>query len=1108
MNFKHLLPFFLLFAQLAHCQNNVPFFGKINWISGYEKEIVGENIGYYSAYPDYATTALLTRCSDGKKAIEWETAPVPSDFKCKFVYFSWVAAHSSGTSSGDRYFDLYLNDEKLLTFTTLTAHQKPDWTFATDDSTRLVFIQTKRDGANDAHGLAYLRLPLSKVQPGLPLRLKVVGQAQNSNDWYMTFKFSFEEKIDVEPMPFIRMDGNQPLALTAFHFGKPQAINVKVNNAKSFTFVAKEGVNHFEIPLKAVQKADSVLITATMGKNLMLKKFVLQKQVVYRELHLIHHSHTDIGYSHLQTEVAKIHNKNIRDALAMIEATRNLPPEARFKWNIEVLWPVENFLAEATSAEKTAFVEAVKNGSICLTGLYANLLTGISQPEEMFHYTEYAEKLNKKFGFDIKTAMIADIPGAAWTTVTALAKGGVRYFSSGPNYMGANHPYWGDRVGHFVKTWGDKPVWWTSPSGEEKVLFWTAARGYSSWHGTAPGAIFERGPKRIATYLNELTDKQYPYDMVQWRYNIVADNGPIDTSISRFVDQWNKQYSSPKIILNTVDNMFEAFEKKYGDNIPIVKGEITPYWEDGAVSTAIEEGQNRLLALRLQQLTNLYALLRPVAYDEAKFYEAWKYILLFHEHTWGAYNSISEPDLPFVQEQWRIKRQYVVDAETIIKELEEQLFQPIRQNASQKVAVFNTLSWKRSGPVTVPNIGDAKSVKDAAGNIHPLQKLQNGDGVFIAQDVPPLGCAFYEMSMEVANQETTISLGNFSLSNENIFVTWDSLNGSISQLKTNDGFNYAGNFNQQGLNSYWYVPGLDPTRAKTNGKVQVKVLEHGPVMTKVSIQSDAPGSTKLDRQLTLYAGEKQVEVENIVDKLAVRDKEALHFGFPFHPSFDRATLDAGYGTLNYLGDQLPGSNMDYLCARRWLDASTSDRGIQWLLLEAPLVEPGQMIDERLTINASHKAWKTKGAPTSTWFSYAMNNYWHTNYKADQPGVARFHFALRPHGMVKHLEMEQAAAAFTQPLVGIKVQEDAAATQSLFALTNQHIEATLAEPQRGGSLFMIRLFNPEPSVQTTQILWNGLKPKSISLSENGQKIPVDSVVELAGMGMLEIWVMQN
>lgn len=1099
---KTTLFLFLLFCQVSFAQIKAPYFGKIQWQNGFAKEIQGENISYFSAYPDYANTALLTRCSDGKKAIEWETAAAPNKIKGSYVYFSWVAAHSSGTSKGDRNFDLYLNDEKLLTFTTYPANQKPDWKFAVADSSALVFHQTKRDGANDAHGLAFLRLPANKVTPGKPVRLKIVGQAQNSNDWYMVFKFSFEEKADVAPRPFILKNGKQIIALTALHFGQNKQLQVKVGNNGSFSFPLVNGVNRFDIPVNAVNKTDSVQFKATLAGKDLINKHVQLQPVTHRVLHFIHHSHTDIGYSHLQPEVMKIHLKNIDDALRMIEVTKNYPVEARFKWNIESLWAVENYLKQASPEQKDKFIKAVKEGSICLSALYANILTGISQPEETFHYTDYAEKLKKEYGLNINNAMISDIPGFAWTTVTALAKGGVKYFSSGPNFLGENHPYLGDRAGHFVKTWGDKPVWWKSPSGEEKVLFWTAGKGYSSWHGTAPGAIFDRGPAKIAAYLEELTKNNYPYDMVQWRYNCVADNGPIDTAISRFVDEWNIKYASPKIVLNTTEKLFEEFEQKYGASIPTVKGDITPYWEDGAISTATEEGQNRVNSLRLQQLTTLYAMLNPKQYNQNRFYEAWKNVIMFHEHTWGAHNSTTQPDEPFVTEQWRIKKQFMLDANSEINALEQDLLQPLSSNKSRKIAVYNTSSWKRNGPVQIP-AANGKSVKDVNGKLFPLQKLSNGNSVFIATDVPALGSAVYEIVDKPAVSSTKFTLTDDKLSNGKIAIQWDKTNGSILKLESGNDFNFSGTFNKQGLNSYWYVPGLNPADAETNSNVQVKVLENGPVLTTISLSSNAPGANNLERKLSLYANGDELEIENIVDKKAIRSKEAVHFGFPFNAQFNNTTLDAGYGTMQYLKDQLPGSDMDYLYGRRWIDVSSDNKGVQWMLLETPLVEPSNMIDERLTVPPSHKEWKKSGSPTATWFSYAMNNYWHTNYKADQEGISRFRYAVRPHNSFSYSETEKSGTAFTQPLIALPVKDNTSSS-GLFELSNNHIVVTSITPQENGG-FLIRLFNPEPNEEQTSILWKGLKPTQIVNMKTKDNLPANQSITMVGMGVLEIIV---
>ncbi|MEG0850864.1 MAG: glycoside hydrolase, partial [Flavobacterium sp.] len=470
-------------AQSLFAQKEVPFFGKINWVNGFAKEITGENITYNSAFQDYATVALLTRTTDGNKTIEWETAPAPKVIKDDYVYFSWVAGHSSGSSSGDRNFDLYVDGKKILTFTTLPKNQKTNWIFKADDGSALAFQQIKLDGASDSQGYAFLRLPFNKVKPGQSVRIKIVGHKQNSNDWFMTFKFAFEENVKVTPMPFLLKNGTQTLALSVLHFGKDETVNVKINAKENYTYTAKDGMNNFDIPIAAVTKDENIKVQVKLAGKTFIDDFFVVKPIVYREFHLLHHSHTDIGYSHLQPEIVKVHNKNIDDALEMIEKTKSYPEEAKFKWNIESIWAVENYLKIATPLQKEKFTAAVKNGDILLSALYVNMLTGMSQAEEMFHYTDYAAKLRKDFGFTINSAMISDVPGFAWSTVTALSKGGVKYFSIGSNFMGLDHPYRGDRAGHFLKNWGDKPVWWTSPSGQDKVLFWAGAKGYSSWHG-------------------------------------------------------------------------------------------------------------------------------------------------------------------------------------------------------------------------------------------------------------------------------------------------------------------------------------------------------------------------------------------------------------------------------------------------------------------------------------------------------------------------------------------------------------------------------------------------------------------------------------------------
>lgn len=1098
-----LLMSFLMTGNFVYSQKTVPYFGNIQSINGYEKEISGENIDYFSAFPDHATRALLTRTTDGAKTIEWETAPTPQKNAGEYVYFNWLVSHSSGSSGGIRHFDLYINDQKAVTLTTYPGNKYPDWISKAADSTAFVFHQTKMDGLKDSYGIAYLRVPANKVTSGKPLRLKLVGQAQDSRDWFMTYKFTFQEKMDASPTPFILKDGKRLITLTTLHFGPEQKIIAKINNKDSFTFVMPDGIKTFDIPVTLAQEGGNVQLTVTSGKKELLRKTIEAGAIVPRTLYFIHHSHTDVGYSHLQSEVERIHTQNIYDALKMIEETRNLPEEARFKYNVEALWDVENFMRKATPEDKQSFAKAVKEGNIGLSAIYGNILTGLSQPEELYHYTEYAQKLEKEYGIKINSAMMSDVPGFAWSLVPALTSSGVKYFSSGPNYLGKTNPYLGDRVGNFVKNWGDKPVWWQSPSGKEKILFWTAGRGYSSWHGIHPGGVFENGQRKIAEYLDDLTKTNYPYDMVQWRYNIVSDNGPIDPSISKFVDEWNKKYTSPKIVLSTNEKMFEIFEKKYGEQLPIVKADISPHWEDGAMSTAKEEGINRNSSLKLQQLTTLYSMLNPAQYNSQSFYEAWRNVILFHEHTWGAFNSITAPDLPFVKDQWQVKKQFSLDGNSLANQLETELLQPMTKPASKTIAVFNTSSWLRSGPVIIPGTTLGNAVQDVTGHKIPLQKLENGTMVFIAKDVPPLGSANYTIVKTNISPTKPFSVTNNSISNGKITLAWDNKTGSITHFTDNSNVNYAGSFNNQGLNSYWYVPGSDPKEAQSNTSVQVKVLENGPVMTKISLTSEAPGANKLERILTLFADSDEVGLENIVDKKPIRTKESVHFGFPFNAEFKDITVDAGYGIMKYLTDQLPGSNMDYWYSRRWVDASFGKNGMQWMVLEAPLIEASEMIDERMVIDNSHKRWKDKGTPgTTNWFSYAMNNYWHTNYKADQEGPVHYNYALRPHGSFNSVENEKYAAAFTQPLIAIPVDAKSTIGGSLFQISNDKIVVTSVTPQEDHS-FLIRLYNPDEKEQQATFIWEKLKPSKLIYSKMDKVLLPNEKISLSGMDVIEI-----
>ena len=72
-----------------------------------------------------------------------------------------------------------------------------------------------------------------------------------------------------------------------------------------------------------------------------------------REVYIVHHSHTDVGYTDLQEQVIYNQANNIRRAVELIEnGIKNNTTQKDLKWNCETWYCVEQFLKVATKEEK------------------------------------------------------------------------------------------------------------------------------------------------------------------------------------------------------------------------------------------------------------------------------------------------------------------------------------------------------------------------------------------------------------------------------------------------------------------------------------------------------------------------------------------------------------------------------------------------------------------------------------------------------------------------------------------------------------------------------------------------------------------------------------
>jgi hypothetical protein len=1030
---------------------NLNLIAQINeeqWVNGFSKRVYGENLDYHSCHPE-ANLALLIRCYNDKDYIEWETDPVPSDYKNQSVTFVWIGGYSTATSTAPHVFHVYVNEKHFFEFRTSQQDLKQDWKVENPNGSVLNFRFAKIDQVDDFFGYMHLSIPLKELNKNRTVRIKVKGDATNSKDWYMTMQYPLIPKIRITPEKIITKDTSgklmQRVRVSIDHFDSSQPVKISTEGKEVVSSQLYLGMNDFFVNYaassKTVKKQIDIIINGkTTNHNVQIEP---AKKITF---YLIPHAHVDIGYTELQTEVEKKHWKNFDNAIKYSKQSSSFPSSSVFKWNVETLWAVKSYL-ENFPEKRKEFFEAVKIGWIGLDATYVDALTALCRPEELYQLVAYSNKLEKEIGVIIESAMISDIPGYTWGTVQAFADNGIKYFSVGPNEF--------DRIGNTLKVWGDKPFYWKSPSSEKKILVWVAAKGYSWFHRWR---LTRDEISPLVKYIDELDAKNYPYDIVQVRYNIGGDNGFPDSTLADFVKQWNESHETPKFNIATNTEMFRDFENKYGKQIPTYSGDFTPYWEDGAGSTARETALNRNTAELLTQLETLYSISNQKNFHHKEFDEAWKYVLLFSEHTWGAWNSISDPELKSVKDQWEIKKSYALKADSIAQKLYNDFAFENIEKPFEHVTVWNNTSWKRNDVVTIKaNIKTAGDfLVDETGRQISTQRLTTGELVFVINDIPPFGSKQFKFVKKDPAQisEYKNNLDDHAFKNS---VLTNELSSFIDK-------------SQYGLNEYIHT-GRNAVDVKLSDAATISSKEKGPVINSVLYSSAPQGCNKLLREVRTFPSLKKIEIINTIDKKKIYDKENIRFVFPFNIENPKTRIDLAWSVIEPEKDQLKGANKNYFTVQRWIDVSNNKRGITLATVDAPLVELGAMNGEAW-ITPSGQEWFTKTSSSSKIFSWAMNNSWHTNYKAEQEGVTTLKYALMPHKEFDYLNAYRFGVEQSQPLL-VSFFKEIETKNNFTSLLDNNTQIVITSIKKTGiDNYLVRFYNPTNKVSDTNINWRG------------------------------------
>ncbi len=817
------------------------------------------------------------------------------------------------------------------------------------------------------------------------------------------------QTLKLEPTLFFRKSGGKLVELcqvtapfeqgfergaATVRFGK-QSFSKTFTNAYDFGLLSEE----LEIPTGCL--GDATVELSLDGKRQQVQaNFKPAKQW---KVYVCPKVHNDIGYTDLQPHVNELDNRNTDSVLEI------LAKYPFYKFNFETAWLVDNYLDCRTAPYRKEFFDRAREGRAGINALYLNLMTGICSGEELYRAMYYTHRLHREQHSNFDFACITDAPSHSWFLPTLFADVGVKGFSNGSNQSRAP-------ILHHSDLNEDSPFYWEGMNGE-KIFMWYA-RSYVQlkrltgldWGGNV--SSFDYLQRSVPQFLVRYLREEYVPDAVMI-YGAYVDNAAIPPNADApVIERWNKEYEFPKLVVATDAEYFRYIEEHFANRLPVYRGDCGAYWEDGVGSTMHATTQNRQTQQLLpaaETAASLASIFEPRnRYPAEDFWKVWRNVMFYDEHTWGAHNSISQPGRQFVERQWEIKEGYAtqgnLDARNLLARANNRLCQQIAVDGSSILA-FNWQNRPRSAPLEV-EIGVNEQLVDLADNKPvPMDSFYDRDGWrkvrFLGKDVPPLGYKAYGIRwLDGAAHKTNENLEGNTIENEFYRLTVDTQTGGLKSL-----FDKAENrelLDAQSpykLNQYLYVSGGEGSLIlnftfgsppanliiDTPVKAEVVKVRKTPLGQRIEVLTKCKNTPAIRSEYLLYDHVKRVDIVNTVEKDATRAKEAVYFAFPFAAQKPGLEYQIQNGWVRPNDDQMPGACREWFTPQNLVHVSDGEFSVAWATPDAPLVtltdiNRGQWLSH-LPIKNGHV------------YSYAMNNYWFTNYRAEQGGTFVFHYVI-------------------------------------------------------------------------------------------------------------------
>ncbi len=757
-----------------------------------------------------------------------------------------------------------------------------------------------------------------------------------------------------------------------------------------------------------------------------------------KTLYIVHHSHTDIGYTDLQERIVDVQVEHIRAAIRDL----NRPENQAFRWNCETYFCVERFLEVANAEERRQFFALARQGRIGVSATYLNF-NDLVDADVLKRRT--AEMVSVFGGEDIpvRTAMIADINGISMGQRDALLANGVEFLFTNIHTHHGMYPLWRNQNAY----------WWENAAGQ-RLLIWNGEHyNLGNALGIKPNRInyymernyfgdqhlmdgVENLHKNLEHYLAECEEAGYPYDfIVSGVSGVFSDNAPPNPEILRTIEAYHHRYGDAvRLQMVSLQELYAAIADRLGD-LPVYRGDLTDWWANG-VGSAPDAVKHYRAAQRMFRLANAlddglradFPAVTRVVEDN---------LLLYAEHTFGHSATVSNP------------------YETQVRDLELRKSSYASKAHEGAAKLLNRALLRRGGTLLYYNTDGTIRATNAgpAGN-HPVEfyvetmtlpavRVANtgtGEEMTVQLSAHPRGVrvTFVDTfaageSKEYRYEELPAPLT--TLNSRHAFVGAERVRDIVNDFdpetyrlpyevenpwfriayRVGEGFTAFVNktTGQDMLGSglaRFFTPVYERTalrhpayeeRALLGRNIRgvhaqqfagemtgVRCVDQGPVFTTLEFTFRLEGTRQCFVLLRVYRALPRLDFALRLAKNLSDDIESVYLPLELSLPLRQAWLRKGAEAFRPGVDQIPGTGMEYWATDEGVAYLNAGQAVQVFTPDTPLVYMGELQHHPIALCDG----KEENNRRPVW-SWVMNNTWETNFPLDLSGFYEFNYRL-------------------------------------------------------------------------------------------------------------------